>query len=106
MDDQLNLLPLSSHVLQLEAVPKRSASDPPSASERQLTELRDSLQDTQPVGALVGCCRTTDQVRDAAAAQQTRSETLLPHHGPGQRRRRAVVLLYRCASFSVPHNIV
>ncbi|XP_043209969.1 RNA cytidine acetyltransferase-like, partial [Amphibalanus amphitrite] len=63
MDDQLNLLPLSSHVLQLEALPKRSASDPPSASERQLTELRDSLQDTQPVGALVGCCRTADQAK-------------------------------------------
>ena len=63
MDDQLNLLPLSSHVLQLEPVPKRSAADPPTASERQLTELRESLQDTQPVGALVACCRTTDQVR-------------------------------------------
>ncbi|XP_037086668.1 RNA cytidine acetyltransferase-like [Pollicipes pollicipes] len=63
MDDQLNLLPISSHVLQLEPVPKRSASDPPPAGARQLAELRDSLQDTQPVGALVGCCKTTDQAK-------------------------------------------
>lgn len=65
MDDQLNLLPISSHVLSLEAVPRRSASDPPPPTQRQLAELRESLSDTQPVGSLVGCCRTLDQVRRA-----------------------------------------
>lgn len=29
----------------------------------ELQELKESLQDTQPVGVLVDCCRTLDQVR-------------------------------------------
>ena len=32
------------------------------ASELELGELKESLQDTQPVGAIVNCCRTLDQV--------------------------------------------
>ena len=31
--------------------------------EVELKELKDSLQDTQPVGAIVNCCKTLDQVR-------------------------------------------
>ncbi|WAR02866.1 NAT10-like protein [Mya arenaria] len=32
-----------------------------SPAEQELRDLKDSLQDTQPVGALVKCCRTLDQ---------------------------------------------
>ena len=32
------------------------------ANEVELKSLKESLQDTQPVGAIVNCCRTLDQV--------------------------------------------
>ena len=32
------------------------------ANEIELKSLKESLQDTQPVGAIVNCCRTLDQV--------------------------------------------
>jgi len=60
LDDQLNILPLSSHVRNLEKVTdKAGVSD----YEEELSELKTSLQDTQPVGSLVGCCRTRDQAK-------------------------------------------
>jgi hypothetical protein len=31
-------------------------------SEQELADLKESLQDTQPVGVLVNCCKTVDQV--------------------------------------------
>lgn len=34
-----------------------------SPREQELKGLKESLQDTQPVGVLVDCCRTMDQVR-------------------------------------------
>lgn len=33
-----------------------------SPREQELKDLKESLQDTQPVGVLVDCCRTMDQV--------------------------------------------
>lgn len=35
-----------------------------SPREQELKDLKESLQDTQPVGVLVDSCRTMDQVRD------------------------------------------
>lgn len=32
------------------------------ANEIELKSLKESLQDTQPVGGIVNCCRTLDQV--------------------------------------------
>lgn len=63
MDDQLNILPLSSHLLHITPVPPRPKEDSYTEEERQLNELKESLQDTQPVGALVNNCCTVDQVR-------------------------------------------
>lgn len=63
IDDQLNMLPVSSHMLNIQALPPKSMDDPPSPEEEALKELQASLQDTQPVGVLVGCCRTTDQAK-------------------------------------------
>lgn len=34
-----------------------------SPREQELKDLKESLQDTQPVGVLVDCCRTMDQVQ-------------------------------------------
>ena len=36
--------------------------DPPSPEEQELQALKESLQDTQPVGVLANCCKTLDQV--------------------------------------------
>jgi hypothetical protein len=58
VDDQLIVLPISSHNLQVEPVGK---PDPP-PSQQELTDLKESLRDTQPVGVLVNCCKTVDQV--------------------------------------------
>lgn len=58
VDDQLQVLPLSSHNLQVNPVEK---SDGITESETELTELKESLRDTQPVGVLINCCRTLDQ---------------------------------------------
>ena len=33
-------------------------------AEQELQELKQSLQDTQPVGVLVSCCKTLDQVKN------------------------------------------
>jgi len=59
VDDQLTVLPISSHNLQVDPVGK---PDPP-PSEQELADLKESLQDTQPVGVLVNCCKTVDQAK-------------------------------------------
>lgn len=58
VDDQLNVLPLSSHNLKIEPLQKLASSDELS----ELDVLKDSLKDTQPISSLVNCCRTIDQV--------------------------------------------
>jgi len=60
LDDNLNLLPVSSHVRGLEKVVGTSLV---SDREEELVELKASLQDTQPIGALVNCARTLDQAK-------------------------------------------
>uniref|UniRef100_A0A8D0B9M4 RNA cytidine acetyltransferase n=1 Tax=Salvator merianae TaxID=96440 RepID=A0A8D0B9M4_SALMN len=63
VDDQLNILPISSHVANIVAVPPRSEEDSLSSQDMELKELKESLQDTQPVGVLVDCCKTLDQAK-------------------------------------------
>lgn len=58
VDDQLNVLPLSSHNLTIEPVHKSTIEEEQSG----LDSLKQSLQDTQPVSALINCCKTIDQV--------------------------------------------
>lgn len=59
VDDQLSVLPLSSHVLNLEPIGEL----PPPEGESELASLKESLQDTQPVGVLANICQTLDQAR-------------------------------------------
>ena len=54
LDDSLNILPLSNHIKSLEKV---TTSCNISDREEELAELKNSLQDTQPVGALVNQAR-------------------------------------------------
>ncbi|XP_063052784.1 RNA cytidine acetyltransferase [Engraulis encrasicolus] len=63
IDDQLNILPISSHIANIKAVPPKTQDDPPSPREQELKDLKESLQDTQPVGVLVDCCKTMDQAK-------------------------------------------
>ncbi|XP_062973484.1 RNA cytidine acetyltransferase [Elgaria multicarinata webbii] len=63
VDDQLNILPISSHVANIAALPPRSQEDSLSPQDVELNELKESLQDTQPVGVLVDSCKTLDQAR-------------------------------------------
>uniref|UniRef100_A0A7N8YAY9 RNA cytidine acetyltransferase n=1 Tax=Mastacembelus armatus TaxID=205130 RepID=A0A7N8YAY9_9TELE len=64
IDDQLNILPISSHMANIKpAPPKTQVPDGLSPREQELKNLKESLQDTQPVGVLVDCCRTMDQAK-------------------------------------------
>jgi len=74
LDDQLNILPLSSHVRNLEkTTDKAGVSD----YEEELAELKTNLQDTQPVGALVSCCKTRDQAKTLLKFVEAISEKTL-----------------------------
>ncbi|KAL2712670.1 RNA cytidine acetyltransferase [Vespula squamosa] len=59
VDDQLNVLPISSHNLKIEAIKKLPSSE----EQTDLDVLKESLRDTQPISALVNCCRTVDQAK-------------------------------------------
>ncbi|KAG6797006.1 RNA cytidine acetyltransferase [Apis mellifera caucasica] len=59
VDDQLNVLPLSSHNLKIEPIQKLSSSETLS----ELDTLKESLKDTQPISSLVNCCKTLDQAK-------------------------------------------
>ncbi|XP_007111426.1 RNA cytidine acetyltransferase [Physeter macrocephalus] len=63
IDDQLNILPISSHAASVEALPPQSPEESLGPSGLELKELKESLQDTQPVGVLVECCKTLDQAK-------------------------------------------
>lgn len=63
IDDQLNILPMSSHMANIKPVPPKIQEDGLSPREQELKDLKESLQDTQPVGVLVDACRTMDQAK-------------------------------------------
>ncbi|OXB72603.1 UNVERIFIED_CONTAM: hypothetical protein H355_010127 [Colinus virginianus] len=63
IDDQLNILPISSHVANITPVPPQSQEDSLRPQDLELKELKESLQDTQPVGVLVDECKTLDQAK-------------------------------------------
>ncbi|XP_026678334.1 RNA cytidine acetyltransferase [Diaphorina citri] len=61
VDDQLTVLPITSqHVLNITPVSKTSDL---SQQEQELNALKTSLKDTQPVSALIDCCKTLDQAK-------------------------------------------
>eukprot|EP00798_Chlamydomonas_sp_ICE-L_P008257 gene8257-1526_t len=87
MDDELNVLPTSSLIKNIEPVPMNLdgtvVDDPSRAAQLELKELAESLTDTQPAGNLVGKCKTLDQARavitflDAASEKTLRSTVAL-----------------------------
>ncbi|ESQ44276.1 hypothetical protein EUTSA_v10005765mg [Eutrema salsugineum] len=61
MDDELNILPLSSHIRYITQVPTEMDSEGLSEAERDLKSLKDELSDDFPVGPLIKKCCTLDQ---------------------------------------------
>ncbi|XP_044125750.1 LOW QUALITY PROTEIN: RNA cytidine acetyltransferase [Bufo gargarizans] len=63
IDDQLNILPISSQIANLKPLPPKSQDTELTPEEQELQEVKLSLQDTQPVGVLVENCKTLDQAK-------------------------------------------
>ncbi|XP_040266633.1 RNA cytidine acetyltransferase [Bufo bufo] len=63
IDDQLNILPVSSQIANIKPLPPKSQDTELTPEEQELQEVKLSLQDTQPVGVLVENCKTLDQAK-------------------------------------------
>jgi N-acetyltransferase 10 len=78
VDDELNILPISSHIRNIQPVEKKvlrsfGSREAPyrlihfpqgselSASEKELKALQESLKDTEPIGSLISKARTLEQ---------------------------------------------
>lgn len=61
MDDELNILPISSHIRSITPVPVKEDSEGLSVAERDLKNLKEQLNDDIPVGPLIRRCCTLDQ---------------------------------------------
>lgn len=67
LDDELNVLPIS---LRTRTVGKINNEEERAAVAAKLEDLKQELQDVQPVGSLVDMCRTQDQVREIDQSDQ------------------------------------
>mmetsp|Transcript_23934 Transcript_23934/g.50785 ORF Transcript_23934/g.50785 Transcript_23934/m.50785 type:complete len:1044 (-) Transcript_23934:478-3609(-) len=106
LDDELNVLPISSHCKAIKPISLESESgDAPSAlaisgvtgDSKELKELKASLQDTQPVGSIVSKVRTIDQAKAVltfveAAAEKTLRTTVALTAGRGRGKSAALGL--------------
>lgn len=82
VDDELNILPISSHARSLAPLPARDETEVP-ASQRELKELKLSLLEHPPAGPLVNLAKTLDQAKavltfiDAIGEKSLRSTVAL-----------------------------
>ncbi|XP_076069467.1 RNA cytidine acetyltransferase-like isoform X2 [Oratosquilla oratoria] len=88
MDDQLRILPVSSHLRDLEPVPS-GINKQLSPEDIELKELKESMKDNPPVGILVGLCKTLDQAKGvlefiAAITEKTLRTTVTLTAGRGR----------------------
>jgi N-acetyltransferase 10 len=60
MDDQLNILPISSHISNLEPVPARLKNQV-TPQQQELSDLQQAMADSKPIGQLLRQCKTADQ---------------------------------------------
>lgn len=63
VDDLLRILPISSHLRDLQPVPAVTSSTPLSPNDQELKDLKESLKESPPVGLLIELCKTLDQVQ-------------------------------------------
>nr|CAB3464343.1 unnamed protein product [Digitaria exilis] len=61
MDDELNILPISSHMKFIPPVTNNEDSEGLSKRERELKDIKDQLREDFPVGPLIAKCCTLDQ---------------------------------------------
>ncbi|XP_050206833.1 RNA cytidine acetyltransferase 1 [Mercurialis annua] len=61
MDDELNILPISSHIRSILPIPSKEDSEGLSEAQRDLKNLKEQLHDDFPVGPLIKKCCTLDQ---------------------------------------------
>lgn len=61
MDDELNILPISSHMRSIKPVPVTDDSEGLSETQQDLKNLKEQLNDDFPVGPLIKKCCTLDQ---------------------------------------------
>lgn len=90
IDDEMNVLPISGGK-NVTRLPPPELDDDKTEAQKELDTLKDSLQDTQPVGSLVNLARTTDQAKalltfvDAISEKTLRSTvTLTAARGRGK----------------------
>lgn len=67
MDDELNILPISSHMQSITPLPVQEDSEGLSEAERELKSLKEQLNDDFPVGPLIRKCCTMDQGKAVVA---------------------------------------
>jgi len=67
LDDELNVLPISKKSRALTALPGALDDGVLGAAEVELKELKESVAEMQPLGALVGVARTVDQAQAVVA---------------------------------------
>jgi N-acetyltransferase 10 len=67
LDDELNVLPISKKSRALTALPGALDDGVLGAAEVELKELKESVAEMQPLGALVGVARTVDQAQGVVA---------------------------------------
>ncbi|KAE8897977.1 RNA cytidine acetyltransferase [Phytophthora fragariae] len=77
LDDELNVLPISKHTRKIEPLPPRDPATELIKDELELQELKTSLRETQPVGALVEQARTLDQAKAILTFVEAVSEKTL-----------------------------
>ncbi|KAK4192199.1 N-acetyltransferase 10 [Podospora australis] len=90
IDDELNVLPISGGK-GVKALPPPDEDEPASKPKQELEKIKESLQDTQPIGNLIKLARTTDQAKglltfvDAIAEKTLRNTvTLTAARGRGK----------------------
>jgi N-acetyltransferase 10 len=90
IDDEMNVLPISGGK-GVDALPPVPTDAPKSESQQELDEMKEALQDTQPVGSLITLAKTVDQAKalltfvDAIAEKTLRSTvTLTAARGRGK----------------------
>jgi N-acetyltransferase 10 len=90
IDDELNVLPISGGK-NVKALPPPDLDEPKTERQKELDNMKDALQDTQPVGSLVTLAKTVDQAKalltfvDAIAEKTLRSTvTLTAARGRGK----------------------
>ncbi|TRY75386.1 hypothetical protein TCAL_06345 [Tigriopus californicus] len=63
IDDQLDILPISSHIKNITALPPKDSLTAKSPLEMELQAVQEKFQDSQPTGVLLNQCKTLDQAQ-------------------------------------------